>query len=119
MQDAASWIQHLAWWILDPASFDLFRPFLYTYQNNIDLRRNLMFTVSENAAKEIQTLMTQYKNPKLALRVKIVAGGCSGFSYDLAFDDEIKQNDHTFESHGVKVIVDDRSLPHLEGTELD
>jgi iron-sulfur cluster assembly protein len=78
-----------------------------------------MFSVTETAAKEIQNLMTQYNNPQLSLRVRVVAGGCSGFSYDLAFDDQIQQNDQTFESNGVKVIVDDRSLPHLDGTQLD
>lgn len=78
-----------------------------------------MFSVTETAAKEIQNLMTQYNNPQLSLRVRVVAGGCSGFSYDLAFDDQIQQNDQTFETNGVKVIIDDRSLPHLDGTQLD
>jgi iron-sulfur cluster assembly accessory protein len=78
-----------------------------------------MFNVTEGAAKEIQHLMTQYNNPSLALRVKVVAGGCSGFSYDLAFDDQIQSNDKVFDAHGVKVIIDDRSYPHLDGTELD
>ena len=49
-----------------------------------------MFQVSEVAAKEIQNLMSQYNNPELALRIRVVAGGCSGFSYDLAFDDQIQ-----------------------------
>lgn len=78
-----------------------------------------MFTVSETAAREIQNLISQYNNPGLGLRVRVVAGGCSGFSYDLAFDDQIQQNDKTFETNGVKVIIDDRSLPHLDGTQLD
>ena len=78
-----------------------------------------MFSVTEGAAKEIQSLMSQYNNPQLALRVKVVAGGCSGFSYDLAFDDQIAGNDQIFDSNGVKVIVDDRSLQHLDGTQLD
>jgi len=78
-----------------------------------------MLTVTPTAAKEIQGLMNQYNKPDLGLRVRIVAGGCSGFSYDLAFDDEIQSNDQVFESNGVKLIIDDRSLPHLDGTELD
>src|SRR5262245_43295835 len=78
-----------------------------------------MLTVTATAAKEIQGLMSQYNKPELALRVRIVAGGCSGFSYDLAFDDEIRSNDQVFESNGIKLIIDDRSLPHLDGTELD
>jgi iron-sulfur cluster assembly accessory protein len=78
-----------------------------------------MLTVTETAAKEIQVLMSQYDKPELGLRVRVVAGGCSGFSYDLAFDDEIRTNDKVFESNGIKLIVDDRSLPHLDGTQLD
>src|SRR5262249_11663963 len=78
-----------------------------------------MFSVTETAAKEIQTLMGQYNNPQLGLRVKVVAGGCSGFSYDLAFDDQVDPNDKTFESNGVRGIIDARSLPHLDGTQLD
>lgn len=78
-----------------------------------------MFMVTEVAAKEIQSLMGQYDNPQLALRVRVVAGGCSGFSYDLAFDDQISANDKIFDSNGVKVVIDDRSLQHLDGTQLD
>ena len=78
-----------------------------------------MFMVTEVAAKEIQSLMGQYNNPQLALRVRVVAGGCSGFSYDLAFDDQIQASDQIFDTHGVKVVIDDRSLQHLDGTQLD
>ena len=78
-----------------------------------------MFTVSELAAKEIQNLINSYNNPQLALRVKVLAGGCSGYSYDLAFDDQIQENDMVFESNGVKVMIDDRSYKVLDGTQLD
>lgn len=78
-----------------------------------------MFMVTEVAAKEIQSLMGQYNNPQLALRVRVVAGGCSGFSYDLAFDDQIQPTDQIFDTNGVKVIIDERSLQHLDGTQLD
>lgn len=78
-----------------------------------------MFIVTETAAKEILTLMKQYDNPNLGLRVRVVAGGCSGFSYDLAFDDQVQENDEVFETNGVKVFIDNRSIKHLDGTELD
>lgn len=77
-----------------------------------------MFTVTETAAKEIQTLISQYNNPSLGLRVRVLAGGCSGYSYDLAFDDQVQENDQIFESYGVKVMIDDRSYKVLEGTQL-
>jgi iron-sulfur cluster assembly accessory protein len=78
-----------------------------------------MFTVSEMAAKEIQTLINSYNNPQLALRVRVLAGGCSGYSYDLAFDDQVQENDMIFETNGVKVMIDDRSYKVLDGTQLD
>jgi iron-sulfur cluster assembly accessory protein len=78
-----------------------------------------MFTVSEMAAKEIQTLINSYNNPQLALRVRVLAGGCSGYSYDLAFDDQVSENDMVFETNGVKVMIDDRSFKVLDGTQLD
>jgi iron-sulfur cluster assembly accessory protein len=78
-----------------------------------------MFTVTEMAAKEIQSLIAQYNNPGLGLRVKVLAGCCSCYSYDLAFDDQVQENDKIFESYGVKVMIDDRSYKVLEGTQLD
>jgi iron-sulfur cluster assembly accessory protein len=78
-----------------------------------------MFTVTELAAKEIQTLINSYNNPQLALRVRVLAGGCSGYSYDLAFDDQVQSNDMVFETNGVKVMIDDRSYKVLDGTQLD
>ena len=53
-----------------------------------------------------------------ALRLKVQGGGCSGFSYDLYFDQQ-QDIDHSFESHGVKLICDQMSLMYLMGTEVD
>jgi iron-sulfur cluster assembly accessory protein len=78
-----------------------------------------MFNVTDTAAKEIQNLMSKYENPQLGLRVKVVAGGCSGYSYDLAFDDQVQPTDKVFEAGGIKVYIDERSYPILDGTELD
>ena len=53
-----------------------------------------------------------------SLRLKVQGGGCSGFSYDLYFD--LPQDiDHSFESHGVKLLCDQMSLMYLMGTEVD
>ena len=53
------------------------------------------------------------------LRVSVVGGGCSGFSYQLDFDDEVRPMDQEFEDKGVKVVVDMKSFLYLAGTELD
>jgi len=54
----------------------------------------------------------------MALRLRVVGGGCAGFSYDLYFD-EAAEVDRQFEIQGVKVVVDEMSLMYLVGTEID
>ena len=54
------------------------------------------------------------------MRLRVIGGGCSGFSYDLFFDDELNDAiDETFESHGIPLYVDMMSFTYLEGTEID
>ena len=56
--------------------------------------------------------------PTAGLRVGVKGGGCSGFQYQLAFDEQ-KDGDVIFESHGVKVLVDGPSLPYVDGSQID
>ena len=56
--------------------------------------------------------------PHMALRLRVVGGGCAGFSYDLYFD-EVAEVDRSIEISGVKVVVDEMSLMYLVGTEVD
>lgn len=53
------------------------------------------------------------------LRVRVIGGGCSGFTYDLFFEDEVSDVDQTFESGGIKLYVDMMSFQYLEGVEID
>jgi iron-sulfur cluster assembly protein len=55
----------------------------------------------------------------VGLRLGVRTSGCSGMAYTLEFADEIGADDLQFESHGVKVLIDAKSLPYLDGTELD
>jgi len=55
---------------------------------------------------------------KAGLRVGVKGGGCSGFQYQLAFDEQ-KDGDVIFESHGVKLLVDGPSLPYVDGSQID
>jgi iron-sulfur cluster insertion protein len=55
----------------------------------------------------------------MGLRLRVVGGGCSGFSYDLYFDQLVEGVDRTFDSHGVKLVVDQMSLQYLMGTQVD
>ena len=74
--------------------------------------------ISENAAKKIQTLVTQQEKEGLGLRVKVVGGGCSGLSYKMDLDLP-RDGDRIFERDSVKVLVDRKSFIYLRGTELD
>ena len=67
-------------------------------------------SITESAAKRISELISSSGNKEDMLRITVSAGGCSGFSYGFGLDGEKKQEDHIFESHGVKVIVDEISL---------
>lgn len=80
-----------------------------------------MIKVSENAVKKARTLMEEEgKNPVEAfIRVGVKGGGCSGLSYDLSFDTDMKEDDKVFEDNGMKVVVDKKSFLYLIGTELD
>jgi iron-sulfur cluster assembly protein len=55
----------------------------------------------------------------VGLRLGVRTTGCSGMAYVLEFADEIEDSDVVFEDHGVKVIVDPKSLVYIDGTELD
>jgi iron-sulfur cluster assembly protein len=60
------------------------------------------------------------KDPdKSFIRVGVEGGGCSGLTYQLTFDTELKDSDKVFENNGVKVVVDKKSFLYLVGTELD
>jgi iron-sulfur cluster assembly accessory protein len=52
------------------------------------------------------------------LRVGVRGGGCSGFQYQLAFDEQ-RDGDVTFDDHGLKILVDGQSLPYVDGSSID
>ena len=78
--------------------------------------------VSDKAKKKVQQLMEEAGvagDASYFLRVGVVGGGCSGLSYKLDFDNEIKPMDQVFEDNGVKVVTDLKSFLYLVNTELD
>src|SRR5215470_16814666 len=70
------------------------------------------------AAKVNEIREAEGIEPAMALRLRVVGGGCAGFSYDLYFD-EPAEVDRQLEINGVKVVVDEMSLMYLVGTEID
>jgi len=79
-----------------------------------------MITVSENAKQKAISLMREDNKPESSfIRVGVEGGGCSGLSYRLEFDNDIKEGDQVFEDKGIKIVVDKKSFLYLVGTELD
>ena len=75
--------------------------------------------LTSKAAEKVREIRSEENiEDTYALRLKVQGGGCSGFSYDLYFDQQ-QDIDHTFDSHGVKLICDQMSLMYLMGTEVD
>jgi iron-sulfur cluster insertion protein len=78
-----------------------------------------MVTLSDKAAEKVKEIRGEESIEEgYALRLKVQGGGCSGFSYDLYFD-QAQENDRPFEIKGVKLICDEMSLMYLLGTEID
>ena len=77
-----------------------------------------MITLTPNAANHIQNFLSR-RGKGEGIRLGVKTSGCSGMAYKLEYADAVNPDDLTFESHGVKVVVDPKSLPYLEGTELD
>jgi iron-sulfur cluster assembly accessory protein len=77
-------------------------------------------TVTDAAARKIAQLATKEGHGEAILRLRVVAGGCSGFSYELGFADAPAAEDHVIPAvDGVRVLVDPRSAPIVEGSTLD
>jgi len=78
-----------------------------------------MITVSESASKKLNLLIEESGCVTPFVRVAVKGGGCSGLSYDLSFDTEQNINDTLAEDKGIKILVDNKSLLYLCGTELE
>ena len=79
-----------------------------------------MITVSENAKQHALELMRADNKPEGSfIRVGVEGGGCSGLSYMLEFDNNMKEGDQAFEDKGIKIVVDRKSFLYLVGTELE
>ncbi|QHW30739.1 iron-sulfur cluster insertion protein ErpA [Paenibacillus rhizovicinus] len=78
-----------------------------------------MITISEMANEKIKEMLEAEASPELFLRVGVKEGGCSGFSYNMGFDDEQADSDKAMEMNGLKVVVDEASIKYLNGLQID
>jgi len=78
-----------------------------------------MITVTPVATTKVKEIMSQQNPAPVALRVAVVGGGCSGFSYHMAFENQENPTDNAYEFDGLKVLVDQMSEMYLEGVSVD
>ena len=76
-------------------------------------------SVSSAAAQAVQNIMEEKNLEGYALRVYVSGGGCCGMQFGMALDNNIREIDTTFETEGIKLIVDDVSIDHLRGASID
>jgi iron-sulfur cluster assembly accessory protein len=75
--------------------------------------------LTAKAVEKVKEIMARQEPQPQGLRVSVVGGGCSGFSYQMNFENESNGIDKVFEFEGLKVFVDQASLMYLNGTKID
>ncbi len=78
----------------------------------------MAITLTDRAAQHVQNYLAK-RGKGVGVRFGVRTTGCSGMAYKLEFVDSASVEDQAFESHGVKVFVDPKSLAYIDGTELD
>jgi iron-sulfur cluster assembly accessory protein len=84
---------------------------------DFDMIEQGTITLTDTARAQLKGLMG--RDASLALRLFVTSGGCSGFQYGMALDDNMRPGDEVVELGGVRVVVDDSTLPHVRGSEID
>lgn len=85
----------------------------------IEKTQTSQVTLTPTAAEAVQELLAKRELSDLALRVFVSGGGCSGFQYGMALEDNIRDTDIVTEQHGVKLVIDEISINYLDGATVD
>ena len=78
----------------------------------------MAITLTDAAAQRVRNFLDK-RGKGIGLRLGVRTSGCSGMAYVLEFVDDVNEEDQVFEDHGLKVIIDPKSLIYLDGTEVD
>ncbi|MDX9990479.1 MAG: iron-sulfur cluster assembly accessory protein [Anaerolineales bacterium] len=78
-----------------------------------------LVSLTASATDAIRNILSERNLDGYALRIYVSGGGCCGAQFNMALDNNIRENDFTYENNGIKVIVDDASVDHLRGAKID
>jgi iron-sulfur cluster assembly protein len=79
---------------------------------------HVVVTLTEVAATKVGALLSDEEHAQAGLRVAVRGGGCSGFQYQLALDEQ-RDGDKVFDHDGIRIIVDEMSLQYVDGSTVD
>ena len=85
----------------------------------IEETKTAQLNLTTSAAEAVEELLAKRELEGYALRVFVSGGGCSGFQYGMALEDNIRETDLVTEQHGVKLVVDEISINYLSGATVD
>ena len=85
----------------------------------LDERTDAPVLMTDDAAAKVGELIEQEDDRDVVLRLMAIPGGCAGFQYDMRFDTHIEDSDTVTEVGGVKLVVDEESVPRLLGATID
>jgi iron-sulfur cluster assembly accessory protein len=90
------------------------------YHESMDATRTVApISVTDKAAAHVRKIAEREGRSEAFLRLRVTAGGCSGFSYKLSIEDGPQGDDQVVEAHGLRVLVDPRTASIVEGSTLD
>ena len=78
-----------------------------------------MVQLTEKAVGKVKEILSSQEPRPAGLRIAVVGGGCSGFSYSMAFENQPNMLDKTYQYDGLKVFIDQASMLYLDGAEVD
>ena len=78
----------------------------------------MSITLTQSATEQIQSYLEKDQS-NIGLRFGVRSSGCSGFAYIVELTDNINADDQVFETNGIKIVIDNDSLPLIKGTQID
>ncbi|HKW96599.1 MAG TPA: iron-sulfur cluster insertion protein ErpA [Bryobacteraceae bacterium] len=78
-----------------------------------------MVQLTDTAVSKVKEILSSQEPKPAGLRIAVVGGGCSGFSYSMAFENQPNMLDKTYTYDGLKVFIDQASMLYLDGAEVD